>query len=201
MSFLSDLEYVVDLGLIRRGPSGPVVSNGLYRKVIPRQLTSIAQANLEALVPPSWYLRSDGSLDMEKLLHGFQQFFRENSEHWSQRFDYQEAWPQLLMQAYLQRVVNRGGQVHREYGLGRGRTDLLVVWREQRFILELKVVRQSPEQTLDRGLEQIASYMDRQQMSEGHLILFDRTAGKAWEEKIIRREEKRAGKLITVWGM
>ena len=196
-----DIEYVIDLGLIRRGPSGLEISNGLYREVIPRQLTFMTQITLESVVPTAWYIRSNGSLDMEKLLGGFQQFFRENSEHWSKRFEYQEAWPQLLLQAYLQRGVNGRRQVHREYGLGRGRTDLLVVWKEQRFILELKVIRQSLEQTLAQGLEQIASYMDRQQMSEGHLILFDRTARKAWDEKVFRREEKIGGKRVTIWGM
>ena len=34
----------------------------------------------------------------------------------------------LLLQAFLQRVVNSGGRIEREYGLGRGRTDLLIVW-------------------------------------------------------------------------
>ena len=38
-----------------------------------------------------------------------------------------EAGPQLLLQAFLQRVVNAGGRVEREYGLGRMRTDLLIV--------------------------------------------------------------------------
>ena len=44
------------------------------------------------------------------------------------RFDYQEAGPQLLLQAFLQRIVNAGGRIEREYGLGRLRTDLLIVW-------------------------------------------------------------------------
>jgi len=42
-------------------------------------------------------------------------------EHW-------EAGPQLLLQAFLQRVINAGGQIEREYGLGRRRTDLLVIF-------------------------------------------------------------------------
>ena len=32
----------------------------------------------------------------------------------------------MLLQAFLQRVVNSGGRIEREYGLGRGRTDLLI---------------------------------------------------------------------------
>ncbi|MCP4346157.1 MAG: hypothetical protein GY795_11615 [Desulfobacterales bacterium] len=53
--------------------------------------------------------------------------------------------PQLLMQAFLQRIVNSGGRVEREYGFGRKRTDLLVVWPHktsvQKVVIELKVRR------------------------------------------------------------
>ena len=201
-----DIQYVLDLGLIRRTRDGLQIANGIYREVIPRQLTIVTQIALESTVSDGWYIRRDGSLDMEALLTGFQQFFRENSEHWSQRFEYQEAGPQLLLQAYLQRVVNGGGLVHREYGLGRGRTDLLVTWRDQRIVLELKLVDQklfhrSLERTIEEGLQQTAQYMDRCGTSEGHLILFDRTPGKPWEEKIWRREDRIDGKNITAWGM
>ncbi len=62
---------------------------------------------------------------MDKLLTTFQQFFRENSESWRERFEYKEADPQLRPQAFLQRVLNGGGRLNREFGLGR-RTDLLL---------------------------------------------------------------------------
>ena len=75
----------------------------------------------------AWYVDAGGGLNVGALLVAFQTFFREHSEHWSKRFQYQEAWPQLLLQAFLQRVVNSGGRIEREYGLGRGRTDLLIV--------------------------------------------------------------------------
>ncbi|MEM7128269.1 MAG: hypothetical protein AAF702_18200 [Chloroflexota bacterium] len=45
---------------------------------------------------------------MNQLLIEFQTFFRENSEHWVERFYYKEADPHLLMQAHLQRIVNGG---------------------------------------------------------------------------------------------
>ena len=55
-----------------------------------------------------------------------EEFFREHSESWVERFDYKEAGPHLLLQAFLQRVVNSGGRIGREPSLGRGRTDLLI---------------------------------------------------------------------------
>ena len=120
-----DLEYVRDLGLIAR--DDPLrIANPVYAEVVPRELTVAAQAGLVQDV--AWYVDADGGLDVAALLTAFQGFFREHSEHWVRRFDYQEAGPQLLLQAFLQRIVNGGGRIEREYGLGRGRTDLLVIW-------------------------------------------------------------------------
>ena len=122
-----------------------------------------------------------------------------------QRFQYKEAGPQLLLQAFLQRIVNSGGRIEREYGLGRMRTDLLVIWPwpggEQRLVIELKVLHRSLSQTLQSGLEQTWQYMDRCAASEGHLVVFDRTPNKSWEEKLFQRRETVHGHSIGVWGM
>ena len=126
-----DLQYIIDLGLIRQGPQGPEIANPIYREVIPRQLSTITNENLKARFHDVWYIAPDGRIDMEKLMLSFQEFFREHSEHWIERYDYKEAGPQLLLQAFLQRIVNGGGRIEREYGLGRMRTDLLIVWPVQ----------------------------------------------------------------------
>jgi len=198
-----DIQYVIDLGLIRRSDVGLEVSNAIYREIIPRELTVVAQINFESTYRPESYVAPDGRLEMVKLLEAFQQFFRENSESWLERFDYKEAGPQLLLQAFLQRILNGGGNINREYGLGRGRTDLLVTWPYtngvQRVVLELKVRR--GEKTLQDGLAQTAGYMDRCGASEGHLVIFDRRKNKKWEEKIYRRTETHGPHTINVWGM
>ena len=124
-----DIQYVRDLGLVDRIDGQLAIANATYREIIPRQLTYVQQLDLEANQQTAWYLHPDGRLDEGKLLAGFQDFFREHSEHWLQRFDYQEAGPQLLLQTFLQRLVNGGGRIEQEYGLGRGHTDLLVIWR------------------------------------------------------------------------
>ena len=173
--------------------------------MIPRDLTFVTQVDFESTVQPSWYLGVDGRLDLPKLLTAFQEFFREHSEHWVERFDYKEAGPHLLLQAFLQRIVNRGGRVEREYGLGRRRTDLLVIWPYsggiQKGVIELKLLYGSLERTFSEGLEQTWAYMDRCGAEEGHLVIFDRDRGKAWEEKVFTREEEYQGKEITIWGM
>lgn len=43
--------------------------------------------------------------------------------------------------------------------------------------------------------------MDRAGTEEGYLVVFDRTPGKKWEEKLFRKSEEYQGKTIIVWGM
>ena len=200
-----DIQYVTDLGLVRRAETGLEIANPIYREVIPRDLTFITQLNFESTVRSAWYVKDDGRLDVSKLLTAFQEFFREHSEHWVERFNYKEAGPQLLMQAFLQRIVNSGGRVEREYGLGRMRTDLLVIWLYpggvQKTVIELKILYRSIEHTVKEGLEQTWEYMDRCGADDGNLVIFDRDKNKTWEEKIFSREERYKGKRIWVWGM
>ena len=198
-----DLMYVRDLGLI--GTDDPVhIANPIYREVIPRELTYTTQAMLAQ--DTAWYVDADGGLDVGKLLSAFQAFFREHSEHWVERFEYKEAGPQLLLQAFLQRIVNSGGRIEREYGLGRGRTDLLIVWPQGsetlKVVIECKVLHKSLEQTIAEGLEQTAAYMDRCAASAGHLVIFDRREGRRWADKVFHeRRVSDQGVEIDVWGM
>ncbi len=180
-----DLEYLRDLGLIDGGEP-PRIANPIYAEVVPRELGYILQSSLD--VRTAWYVDGDGRLDLTKLLTAFRTFFGEHSEHWLGRFsEYPEAGPQLILQAYLHRVVNGGGRIEREYGLGRGRTDLLVLWpREpgqpselwERFVVECKVLRDSDRRslasTVERGVEQTSAYMAKCGAEEGHLVVFDR---------------------------
>ena len=198
-----DLEYVRDLGLI--GREDPVaVANPIYREVIPRSLTYTTQATLTH--EQAWYVDADGRLLLADLLLAFQTFFRQHSEHWVERFEYREAGPQLLLQAFLQRIVNGGGRIEREYGLGRMRTDLLVVWPspgggETRSVIECKVLHGSVERTIRDGTAQTLAYMDRCDAIEGHLVVFDRTADRPWDEKVFRRQESSGDRAVMVWGM
>jgi len=200
-----DLQYARDLGLVRT--DNPIaIANPIYREVIPRALTYTTQAGFHH--DPAWYVDDDGSLQVSKLLAAFQGFFREHSEHWVERFQYKEAGPQLLLQAFLQRIVNSGGRIEREYGLGRRRTDLLLVWpvdgdrrQPQKVVIECKVLHRALEQTLREGLAQTRAYMDRCATAEGHLVLFDRSEGTSWDDKVYRREETEGGTPVTVWGM
>ena len=201
-----DVEYVRDLGLIAADP--PLrMANPIYAEVVPRELTWLAQDDLPH--DPAWYVDdADGALRLDKLLEAFQEFYREHSEHWAERYGFREAGSQLLLQAFLQRVVNSGGRIDREYALGSGRTDLLISWPEggrvRKYVVECKVrhARRGLERTLAEGVDQTAAYMDRCGAEAGHLVVFDREGERSWEEKVFQqRRSAPNGAEIAVWGM
>lgn len=213
-----DLQYVEDLGLIRRRPH-LTIANKIYQEIIPREITSPMQDGM--VQEQSWYINPNHQLDMPKLLNAFQQFFRENAESWLKGLPYKEAVPQLLMQAFLQRIINGGGRINREYALGRKRTDLFIVGRKrtdlfiewpvdeqkgyhgavQRIVVELKIQHKSREQTLAEGLIQTAEYCKQVGAQEGYLIIFNRKPETPWEEKIWHKQESSGGMAIGIWGM
>jgi hypothetical protein len=203
-----DQQYVEDLGLIRTRPE-VTIANRIYAEIIPRELTWIAQTRITQ--QQAWFLRADRSLDMPKLLSAFQQFFREHSESWLEHFDYKEAGPQLLLQAFLQRIVNGGGRIDREYGLGRKRTDLYIQWpldeaqgyhgSVQRIVLELKLWRKGAlEKVLETGLPQTVDYARQCGADEAHLLIFDRRPESDWDERVWQQTRTQEGYAVQVWG-
>lgn len=198
-----DVDYVEDLGLIRKTPQMEI-SNRIYREIIPRELIHTTQIAIP--YEPQWYIDDNGRLNMDKLLTAFQDFFRKNIESWEQGIDYKEAGPQLLLQGFLQRIVNGGGRIEREYGLGKQRTDLLVIWPHkggiQEAVLELKLRYGSTEKTIEKGLAQTLKYMDKCGTKEGYLIIFDRRKKITWKEKIFKKTRRIEEEIeITVFGM
>ena len=196
-----DVDYVVDLGLIVKSPQLRI-ANHIYREIIPRELIYSTQLTISQKL--SWYLNQEGRLNMDALLTAFQQFFRMHFDSWIDGFSYREAGPQLLLQAFLQRIVNGGGRVEREYGLGRQRTDLFLEWPyalgTQRVVLELKLRYGSIEHTITNGVKQIAGYMDKCGTKEGYLLIFDRSSA-TWDEKIFKKQETFQSHTVGVFGM
>ena len=203
-----DVEYVVDLGLVTRAENGALaIANKIYQEVIPRELAYGGQMTIEQ--QQAWYVNENNHLDMPKLLTAFVQFFRENADIWLEKFDYKEAGPQLLMQAFLQRVINGGGRIQREYALGRGRTDLLIEWpttdkgfygNVQCIAIELKIQYGTLNSTIEKGLKQTAKYADAVNAQQSHLVIFNRDENTSWQDKVWQKEETYQDNTIFVWG-
>ena len=204
-----DVDYCLDLGLVARDETGQIaVANPIYREVIPRELSSVAQDFMA--VPRGPWTLADGRLDVDGLLDAFIQFWRKDAEFMVARHPYNEAAAELVLMAFFQRVLNGGGTMDREYGVGRGRMDLLLRWpwldangkRQVQFeAFELKVWRDGATDPLGAGLEQLDGYLGRTGLDTGFLVLFDRrtVAAPEWETRGVWQQARTAsGRAVRV---
>jgi hypothetical protein len=199
--------YAKDLGLIRDFNGKVEPSNPIYAEVIIRAITCTAQEAIKNSKPNSdlpKYIKA-GKIDINHLLKDFQSFWRENSEIiWDELYEegfreYKEASPHLVLQAFLQRVINGGGHISREMALGKKRVDICVEWKNQKYPIELKIYKGT--KTIKDSTEQILDYMDKIGSKEGWVVIFDRTPKKSWSKKLYVKEVKQsAGKKITIFG-
>ena len=198
--FSDDYSYVKDLGLIRDDQGKTEPSNPIYAETIIRALNWDSQKDLEegrAEYQIPRYL-SGGIMDMDLLLSDFQVFWRENSDIWRKKYDYQEAAPQLILQAFLQRVLNGGGQIVREMAAATGRADICVIYQDKKYPIEMKI-RYSND-TYAEGVEQILGYMDILGCDKGWLVVFDHRATPTWEERLFCRDADAGGKTVKIYG-
>ncbi|MBM4368323.1 MAG: AAA-like domain-containing protein [Deltaproteobacteria bacterium] len=198
-----DFAYCVDLGLVHPTARPAEVSCPIYREVIARELALTAQDNL--VLPRARWLRADGTLDAPVLVAEFLQWWRESSDFAVRHAPegYREATVHLAFMAFLQKVVNGGGQIHREFAAGSGRVDLCVEMAGARTVIELKRVR--PDRgTLDRairdGVQQLGEYLDTMGEREGWLILFDQREGLSWEDRTWSEDRVVEGRTLHLRG-
>ncbi|MEV4252181.1 hypothetical protein AB0J52_03315 [Spirillospora sp. NPDC049652] len=175
-----DLSFVRDLGLVSRGR--PVqIANPIYQEVIVRVLSQAVETTIDA--DPRAFLLPDGRLDIPRLLTEFVAFWKANGEILDKRETYHEFACQLVFMAFLQRVVNGGGFIDREYAVGRDRVDIAVRkpytdedgCRAVQFsAFELKVRTDKSGDQVAKGLVQLDGYLDSLGLDTGTLIVFDR---------------------------
>ncbi len=191
-----DISYVQDLGIA--GQSSPLeFANPIYAEIIPRMMSVNFQASIPKDIQQPWFLDKQGNLEMDKLIEEFQKFYRRNSEAWLERYEFKESAHHLLLMAFLQRVINSGGEIIREMAAGNGRIDLLVKFKKQEFAFELKILRDS--YTIEDGKEQLARYLDRLGLPHGYLVVFDKEKGD-WDKKIYIKKITYQKKKITLVG-
>lgn len=191
-----DLRYCVDLGLLTATKGVVKPACPIYAEVMARALSWSAQGALPLELEHRWI---DGDhLDLDGLLAAFQQFWRENADIWVGKEDYREAAPHLILMAFLQRVINGGAQIIREFAAGRKRLDIDVILGERHHPIELKLWR-GPK-SREEGLDQLAKYCRHVGAKDAWLVLFDRREGRTWDERITWETIERDGLKLRLVG-
>ncbi|WP_218003197.1 ATP-binding protein [Nocardia concava] len=205
-SFDDDVAYTRDLGLIALGKQLRF-ANPIYQEVIVRVLGQRTEAVIAD--EPSSFRFPDGRIDFPRLLREFAAFWIQHGDVLAARDNYHEAAAQLVLMAYLHRIVNGAGYIDREVGVGRGRIDLLIrqpyrdsedCREEQREALELKVWAANRPDPLAEGLIQLDAYLDRLGLATGVLVIFDRRphADPIAERTAFEEARTSSGRTVTV---
>ncbi|MDR1111929.1 MAG: ATP-binding protein [Deltaproteobacteria bacterium] len=108
-----------------------------------------------------------------------------------------EALAHLVLYAFLQRVLNGGAGLQREYALGRTRADICVSYKGHRYPVEVKI---KGVKSRARSIKQLSGYMDKCGATEGWLVVFDKDFGKPWDKKLSWETIDHEGKTIHVVG-
>ena len=194
----ANVDYALDLGVVIKDGGVLRPANPIYQEMIGRYLSYGKQQTVALKVPETPWVKDDG-LDMAGLMAAFQQFWRENASESAVPFHYREAYPHLVLQAFLQRVINGGGQIVREMALGSERLDLGVHFRGAVYAIEVKT-KVFYDKSHEKAYSQMLSYMDRLGVEEGWIVVADRDLEKPWDEKIRTEHLKRGEKEIhIVW--
>jgi hypothetical protein len=201
-----DRRYCLDLGLVALdGENNLRPANAIYQEVISRTLTDSVQALLDKKIELI-YWNDGKIVFVSAILRKFQEFWRENAftfplrinepkiQSFKEKIDdlpnknllleildlvskrYDEAAYAIILMAFLQRVVNGGALVHRQFAEGRGAVDLSVSFKDRKYLIECKIKGHKSE---ENSLDQLAGYLDSAGEKEGWLVIFDRDREKS----------------------
>ena len=181
-------------GIVRNG-QGLNIHNRIYREVIVNYMTVKAiterkSLNIETSEP---YLLANNALDMRKVLLKFQELMQ--LEYSKKDGGFIERHGRLVFLAFLKPIINGKGYAFKEPEISEERRmDIAISFFQHKYVVELKIWRGKTAH--DKGLKQLGNYLDRQQLPEGFLVIFEQTAIKSWKKGWLRVNGKR---VFGVW--
>jgi len=164
-------------GLIKAGPQGVAQpANPIYQRIFLDVFDlDKTQQNIRPEFVVADYILDDGRLDMVAVLHSFSAFIQRLGVNLFAIFPGapQEAIGQYLLLAYVDLIVkSANGDSNAEVLTGNGYADLKLLFRGQKFCLEMKMW-QGPAAFAQQDKKQIADYAASEGLNEGYLIYFD----------------------------
>ena len=172
------------------------IHNRIYEQVIYNYL---ATNRLQQLISRKEYpfrdsyLAPDGSLDLKAVLLKFQSFMKEQYSQ-KNRSLIEREW-RLVFLAFLKPILNGQGHDFKEVETSEEkRLDIVVTYLQWKYIIELKIWR--GEKAHQKGLDQLADYLDIHGVERGYLLTFDDREKPSWREEEILHGGK---EVFAVW--
>lgn len=132
-------------------------------------------------------------MDIKGALRRFQTLMK--AEYNKKDRAFLERQGRLVFLAFLSPILNGHGHAFKEpQSSEERRLDVVISYHQHRYVIELKVWRGPAAH--ERGLSQLAAYLNTLGLEEGYLLIFDQGATKQWTEQEIVHEGK---KIFAVW--
>ncbi len=193
----TDYTPVINLGVIHgilaRSEQGKVmIHNRIYRELIGNMMVGVWRTTHMDMPPIvdfrlPYQLPSNG-LHLENVLLNFQSFMK--VQYSGKDREFLERDGRLIFLAFLKPIINGGGFDYKEPQISEEkRLDVVVNYYQNQYVIELKVWY--GQAAHERGLIQLADYLDRMGLSTGYLVIFDHSKRKSWKSDWIDFEGKR----------
>jgi Predicted AAA-ATPase len=172
-----------------------VIHNRIYNEVIMdymrERLYQTKLANINDL--GSGYKNPDKTLNMEAVMLGFQTFMKKEYSKKDRKF--LEKNGRLVFLAFIKPIINGSGYDFKEPQISEEkRLDVVITYLHQKFVAELKLWY--GQKAHEEGLKQLTDYLDRQNLNEGYLLIFDHSEVKNWRSEWLETDGK---KIFAVW--
>lgn len=126
-------------------------------------------------------------LDFAKILLRFQQFMKEQYSSIDAKFIEREG--RLIFLAFVKPIINGVGFDFKEVQISEEkRLDIVVTYLSHKYVVELKMWRGAEYH--ERGLKQLADYLDIQGLDRGYLIIYNFNKGKEYRSEKVNFEGK-----------
>lgn len=182
-------------GIVTQVNGRMVIHNRIYNEVIINYMTD--QMHQKQFFDRNdfggGYVNSDNSLNMELVLTKYQAFMREQYSQKDRKF--LERNGRLVFLAFVKPILNGKGFDFKEAQISEERRlDVVLTYYNSKYVAELKIWRGA--EAHEKGLVQLADYLDRQALNEGFLVIFDHSATKSWQ---MDRREINGKSIFMVW--
>lgn len=113
---------------------------------------------------------ADGHLDVERLLEKFVEYFNDIYGDQDQKFVEEDGRRYFML--FLKPIINGTGNYYVEARTrNRKQTDLIIDYRGEQFVIELKIWRGNAYN--ERGEEQLAEYLEYFHLKKGYMLSFN----------------------------
>jgi hypothetical protein len=134
--------------------------------------------NIDVFDYTSQYQLPNNGLDMHRVLLNFQTFMKQHYSTKNRRFLERDG--RLIFLSFMRPIINGAGYDFKEPQVSQEkRIDVVITYYQHQYVAELKIWH--GDTAHEKGLKQLADYLERLGLSTGFLLIFDHSQRKKWE--------------------